>query len=176
MNNYIVDQNRFKLSGPPQWWLRRLWEFDSSLVVVPSRQGFYYRLAQRRPLQLPEHMVNDLLFQQSDTQMLAQYGLVPITTILATANWDNPFMFEQMRRMAPWRMGGAEKVNAMIEQQEAQEELDRRAKQDEELSYLAKDAWKFYNKKIGTRTHLYSPKTKQRPAPPKRQAPAIIIP
>ena len=79
-SNYVVDENRFRLAGPPQWWLRKLWDFDNSLVVVPSRQGFYYRLAQRRKLKLSDKVVNDALFKESDTKMLASYSLVPVTT------------------------------------------------------------------------------------------------
>ena len=103
MTNYIPDVNKFKLSGPPEWWLRLLNDFDPSLVVVPSRQGFYYRLAQRRPISLTAKFVNDMLFQHSDTQMLAQYGLIPVTTIVATATWS-PMMFQELAERAPWRM------------------------------------------------------------------------
>lgn len=147
--NYIQDVNKFKLAGPPRWFLAQLWEFDESLVIIPSRQGFYYRLAQRRKLRLPEHVTNDALWNQSDTQMLASYGLVPVTTILATANWSNPLIFKDLAERAPWRMGGAEKVIRDIEGREQDIEHAKQAKTDEHLSYLSKDAWKLYRKKIG---------------------------
>jgi len=150
-SNYYPDSNRFHLAGPPNWWLKKLEEFDRSLVVVPSRQDCVYRLAQRRKLRLPDHIVNDALFNESDTKMLARYGLVPVTSILATANWSNPYLFEELRRRAPWRLGGAEKVITQLETQEQQDELNRRAQTDEQLTYLSKDAWKYYQKKIGLR-------------------------
>ncbi len=159
--NYFPDQNRFKLAGPPIWWLNQLWTFDASLVVVPSRQSFVYRLAQRRKPQLHTTMVNDLTFKESDTRMLASYGLIPVTSILATANWSNPTLFEQLRQRAPWRMGGAEKVNSMLEAQDQQDDLDKRVKTDDHLTHLGKDAWKMYNKKIGLRSNLYSPVVKK---------------
>lgn len=159
--NWIPDMNRFSLAGPPKWWLLKLNEFDNSLVVVPSRQGFYYRLTQRRKPKLTTNIVNDALFNESDTKMLARYGLVPVTTILATANWSNPYLFENLRQRAPWRLGGAEKVNQMLEAQDQQDELDKRAKIDEHLTYLGKDAWRLYGKKIGVRSHMYSPVVKQ---------------
>ena len=175
--NYIADQNRFKLAGPPKFWLNQLWDFDSSLVVVPSRQGCYYRLAQRRRLQLPEHIVNEALFKESDTQMLSTYGLVPVTTILATANWSNPLMFEELRQRAPWRNGGADKVNAELEIKDQQREMDKNVRIDERNTDIAKDAWKMYNKKIGLRSQMYSPVVKKRQSstPPANRAPAIII-
>lgn len=162
--NYIPDINMFKLAGPPKWFLHRLWDFDNSLVIVPSRQGFYYRLAQRRKLSLPDKIVNEALFKESDTKMLAGYSLVPVTTILATANWDNPLIFDTLRRRAPWRMGGADAVNKMLEDEEKKEELDKKIKTDEQLSSLAKDSWNLYKKKIGVQSHMYVPKVKSQNA------------
>jgi hypothetical protein len=162
MVNYIPDTNPFSLAGPPKWFLQQLWEFDSSLVIVPSRQGFFYRLAQRRKLNIPEKMTMDILWKESDTRMLATYSLVPVTTILATVNWGNPLFFEELRRRAPWRQGGADEVLKRIDDQETKEELDRKLRIDDTNTYLAKDAWKMYQKKVGLRSHLWSPKTPTR--------------
>jgi hypothetical protein len=149
--NYISDENRFSLAGPPSWWLARLWDFDSSLVVVPSRQECLYRLAQRRKLNLPEHITNNALFNQSDTRMLASYGLIPVTSLLPTANWSNPFLFQELANRAPHRNGGAAAAANLMDEQDLKDEFDKRQKTDEHLQYLAKDAWKYYNKKIGLR-------------------------
>src|SRR3990167_1033824 len=147
--NYIRDHNPFHLAGPPRWWLRQLWDFDASLVVIPSRQGFYYRLAQRRKLNLPEHITNNALFKESDTKMLASYSLVPVTTILATANWGNPLLFQELAERAPWRQGGAEKVLNVIESHEAakRDAIDKTIASN--TTDAAKDGWKLYRKKIG---------------------------
>ena len=161
--NYYLDQNKFKLAGPPRWWLTQLHEFDPTLAIVPSRQGFYYRLAQRRKLSLPEKMTQDILWQDSDTQMLASYGLIPVTTILATANWSNPFLFEELRRRSPHRMGGAEASIKRIEAAEAAEEAKKQSVIDERNTFIAKDAWNLYLKKVGLRSHMYAPKVKSAP-------------
>ena len=174
-NNYYPDVNKFKLAGPPDYWLRQLYEFDPSLVVIPSRQECIYRLCQRRKLNLPEHITNDILFKDSDTKMIASYSLVPVTTIIATANWGNPLMFDQLRRMAPHRNGGADKVINDIEDREWAEELDRRSKTDEMLNYQAKDAWGYYLMKLGVRSHMYIPKTKNKVDPKINKAPSIVI-
>lgn len=176
MTNYIVDVNKFRLAGPPRWWLAQLHDFDNTLVVVPSRQGFFYRLAQRKKLSLPEQMTSDMLWQESDTRMLASYGLIPVTTILATANWSNPFLFEELRRRSPHRLGGADKVHELILAQEQEAELKKQAEIDERNTYIAKDAWRLYQKKIGLRTAMYSPTVKRAPSPTKEnRAPAIKI-
>jgi hypothetical protein len=170
--NYIEDTNPFRLPGPPIWFLRQLWDFDSSLVIVPSRQECSYRLTQRRKLRLAENVVNDVLKEQADARMLASYGLIPVTTIKATADWGNPYMFVELHNRAPWRLGGADKVNAMLEAQDKADALAKRAKVDEHLDYLSKDAWKYYNKKVGLRSNLWSPATPTRsPAP--AQAPNV---
>jgi len=159
VNNYIPDQNKFKLAGPPEWWLKLLWDFDNSLVVVPSRQGFYYRLAQRRKLNLPTHMVNDLLFQHSDTQMLASYSLVPVTTIVATASWS-PLMLQDLAERAPWRQGGAEKVIKKLEDEEYDKHIKTLKANDRLLTDRAKAGWKYYQAKTGQKTFV--DKTKAR--------------
>lgn len=175
-NNYYPDVNRFKLSGPPEFWLKKLYHFDASLVVVPSRQSCLYRLAQRRKLSLPEHITNDALFNESDTQMLASYSLIPVTTIIPTANWSNDYMFEELRRRAPHRNGGAEKVIAEIEAQEMKDELDQRAAVDDITTQTAKDGWGLYLKKLGVRSHMYIPKSKPKVDRSINKAPMIIIP
>lgn len=164
--NYLPDTNPFQLAGPPIWFQQRLWDFDPSLVIVPSRQGFFYRLTQRRPLKLPEKIVNDVLKEQSDTRMLASYSIVPITTILATVRWDNPMIFTELQERAPWRNGGAKKFEDRIIAQERQAELDKAAIEDDRLNYVAKDSWKFYQKHIGVRSHLWSPTVKTTQARP----------
>lgn len=163
LRNFIPDHNRFKLAAPPQWWLQKLHDFDDSLVVVPSRQGCYYRLAQRRRLQLRENIVNDTLFKESDTRMLASYSLVPVTTIIANPVWSE-WMFKELEERAPWRQGGAEKVIKQIEERELDKELKARRATSENLAYRAKDGWKSYQARTGQRTFVDSTRAfKSRP-------------
>lgn len=173
--NYIEDTNPFRLQGPPQFWLQKLWDFDDSLVVVPSKQGFFYRLAQRRP---PDHKARLVhhLSKDSDSEMLASYGLVPVTTIIATARWDNYLMFEDLRQRMPSRMGGAEKYIEMLEMKEQQAKLRELADRDDMLTQVAKDSHKFYDLKRGVRSNLWSPATKNVAEKPRfGQAPRIKI-
>lgn len=148
MVNYIPDVNKYHLAGPPKWWMAKLWEFDPSLVVVPSRQDYVYRLAQKRKLNLPDHIVNDALFNHSDTKMLASYSLVPVTTILATANWSNPYLFVELANRAPWRQGGAEKVIKRIEGNELDAEVKVNQGIDTHLTQVARAGWKYYKEKL----------------------------
>ena|SRR3990167_5577300 len=165
--NFIIGPNPFHLAGPPKWWLRQLWDFDKSLVVIPSKQGFYYRLAQRRKLNLSEKVVNEAIFKESDTKLLASYSLVPVTTILATANWSNPYLFVELANRAPWRQGGADKVMARIESQEAAERQAKDQYTDEHLTALSRDGWRSYRKKQGLGRTIFTNSTSgERPRPP----------
>ena len=162
MNNYIPDVNKFKLAGPPKWWLQGLWDFDPSLVVVPSRQGFYYRLGQRRKLNIANKFVNDLLAEHGDTAMLASYGLVPVTTIMATASW-NPLMFQDLAERAPWRQGGADKVIKHIEDREFEKHKKDLKRNDQRMTDYAKFGWQMYQAKTGQRTFIDREKVKAAP-------------
>lgn len=174
LTNWVEDTNRFNLAKPPDYWLKQLWDFDSSLVVVPSRQSPVYRLAQRRKLTLPMKMVNDRLFKESDTRMLASYSLIPVTSIMQNPNWSDPRMFIELHNRAPHRLGGAETVMKKIEEQESRDELQKQMVTNQILDDLGNDAWGYYNKRIGTRTHMYVPRTKKQLVGG-RAAPAISI-
>lgn len=150
MENFIPDVDKFKLGAPPEWWLRKLKDFDDSLYVVPSRQDCVYRLAQKRPLNLPEHVVNDALFNHSDTQMLATYSLIPVTTLIAKPNWSDPRMWRELEERAPWRMGGAERVLDELEEAEMRIETQKRLDTENNLEDRAKDGWRLLKLKTGS--------------------------
>lgn len=173
--NYIPDTNRFGLSGPPKWWLDKLRAFDDSLVVVPSRQEFLYRLAQRRPPDLKTKIINASLASDRDTAMLASYGLIPVTTIVATCRWDNPLIWVDLAERSPSRQGGAEAYEKKLDGLEREKNIIKAATINDQNTYLAKDAWKMYQIKTGTRIGL-APATKpNRPKPTFGQAPSFRI-
>lgn len=86
--------------------------------------------------------------------MLAQRNLIPVTTILATANWDNPFLFKELEERAPWRLGGAEKINNLLDQYDLQKQIKKAKEVDERLTDRAKDGWKLYQHKTGQKVSL----------------------
>lgn len=174
MVNYIHDANPFNLAGPPDWWLRKLWEFDPSLVVIPSKQDFVYRLCQKRPPDPRAKLVGELQ-NDSDSKMIAAHNCIPVTTINATARWDNPLMWEDLRRRCPWRMGGWEAYEKEMDALEEKEQLEKAAVADDRNTILAKDGYKYYQKKQGLRTHIYSPTVKQKQDTSRMKSPQIVI-
>lgn len=160
--NFIPDLNPFMLATPPTWWLDKLREFDPSLIVMPSRQANVYRLCQRRPMSLTMKMVNEILKEQGDTKAMLEHGLIPVTTIRANANWDNPLMWVDLAERAPWRQGGAQAVIDKIEGREQAAQEIKDAKIDEQLESQAREGWNYYNMKRGLRTRMWSPRTRNR--------------
>ena len=165
MRNWIADENRFQLAGPPKWWLKRLRDFDSSLVVIPSRQKMAYRLAQRFPPDPRIDTVEKSLWQDSDTRMLAGYGLVPVCTISPLINWDSPLIFKDLEAKAPWMQGGADKVIQRLES----EEDDRADKLDALNKAMMLDrtesAWNLLRRRMGLgRTFHHQGSPEMRPA------------
>lgn len=158
--NYIKGENPFNLLGPPGWWLEKLKDFDDSLVVIPSKQGHFYRLAQKRPPDPRANIVASLM-KDSDAKMMASYGLIPVTTILADAKWDNPVIWEDLRQRAPHRMGGADKYAALIMEKERRREIEIAKKNDEILTDTARDAWGYYLMKAGRRQTMWVPRTEK---------------
>lgn len=152
-SNYIPGDNPFQLKGPPDYWLRKLADFDDSLVVIPSKMNFVYRLCQKRPMLMKEKIVQDLL-SDSDTRMMASMGLIPVTTILSTANWDNPLLFTELTNRSPHRLGGAEKVNKLLEAQDLAKELEAKRKNDQMLTDVARSGWRNYQYKTGQRVSM----------------------
>ena len=156
--NYIRGENPFGLLGPPGFWLDKLKDFDDSLVVMPSKQAHVYRLCQRRPHDPRAALVSSLM-QDSDARQMAAYGLVPVTTILADAKWDNPVMWEDLRQRSPHRMGGAQKFEEMILAQERAKQMKDNEVLQQNLTDRAKDAYGYYLMKAGRRQHMWVPKT-----------------
>lgn len=169
-SNYIPGDNPYNLAGPPLYWLRQLHEFDPSLVVFASKQDFLYRLAQRRPLD-PRAKLAGELARDSDSAMLANHGCIPVTTLLATARWDNPLMWKDLEGRCPWRNGGADKYHAQLLAQERAQDLQKAIQQNDYNTHLAKDAWKMYQIKTGVRLGLVG---SNKPAPRPANGSAMI--
>lgn len=159
--NFIKGDNPFNLAGPPAWWLAKLKDFDDSLVVMPSKMNHLYRLCQRRPPEPRANIVHSLS-TDSDAKQMAQFGLIPVTTIISTAKWDNPLIWEDLRQRSPHRMGGAEKFEQALLTRERKKELDVAKEIDERNTDVAKDAWNYYLLKAGRKNQLYSPRVKDR--------------
>lgn len=157
MKNWIEDENPFNLERPPEWWLKRLWDFDATLVLVPSRQKAVYRLAQRIPPNPAIAAVNEALWMHSDIRMLAGYGLIPVAPLFTPVNWDHPRIFQELAERCPAMLGGFEKTMKRIEDREEDERKAVQRQQDEHLEALGDDGWNFIRKKAGLGRSWHQP-------------------
>ena len=89
--------------------------------------------------------------------MLASRGLIPVTTILSTANWDNPLLFKDLAERAPWRNGGADKINKKLEDDEFKKDMRKRKDVEDNIIQRAKDGWKLYKGKTGQTVSMANP-------------------
>src|SRR5690554_362810 len=78
---WIADENRWGLETPPDWWLRRIYDFDPYLRIVPSRFANQYLLARKRQLTAGLGEVAMVGNQHPDTLMCMQHGLLPIAPL-----------------------------------------------------------------------------------------------
>ena len=149
--NYIKGRNPFNLAGPPKHFRRALWDFDASLVVIPSITQFHYYLAQRVPKKpdLAVSVAREAMKSSPDTIQLTQHNLIPVTSILPTVNWGDPTFFQLLKQRCPDMWGGVDKYMAGVEANERKIQLAKDADIDDMLNILSKDSWKFYRKKDG---------------------------
>lgn len=156
MTNWIQDTNKFLLPAPPQWWLIRLRDFDSQLVVFPSRLRRAYILARRRnqTLRRPKlvKLDGDLLKQTAgdDGQVLAQNDLVFVDQIIGWGGFTTK-IFSQLRARDTWRVGGGDKYADLLETQEAHAATQKRKSWLDDIEHRAGDAYRSYQARTGQR-------------------------
>ena len=158
-SSWYADRNPFGLAKPPGWFLSEMRAYDDQLVIIPSRQRPLYCVTRRTTATPGLKLAADLL-RDSDSAMFAQYGVVPVTTLmrLPWATWSHTFVAELASRDV-WRHGGAAEVMTDIERQEveARRVLDSRI--SDEAGERAKDAYTAWQLRSGQATGY------RRPAP-----------
>ena len=164
--NWIPDINRYNLPKPPAWFLKRLWDQDSGLVIVPARTARKYLLARRRERSLAVPMIVENLktaavkkhqrVAYSDGDLLASLKLVSVDTIVGNfhTGWTGAdAIIADLRDRDMWADGG---VDAYIKRVEAKEEAARVKKRKQlldDIDHRAADAYRSYKARTGQRNH-----------------------
>lgn len=183
MLNYIEDVNRFKLPTPPQWFLKRLYDFDASLVLLPSRRKVKgeapaYLLCRRTTRRLGAAMLDNLA---PDTNMCYVHGVLPIaplkfhggTTTFTERGCE--MLIKELRSRDTWAVtggasGDADKlVDAIEANEQRQQNKERRGLRDM-FHHMARDAYRSMKARSGQRNKRASdyhgvaraPRTSQR--------------
>jgi hypothetical protein len=150
--NYIRDLNRWHLSAPPAWWQQQLFDFDPLLVLIPSRQFPFYRLTRRSRVKIdPNHIWS--VAHEADTHMMAQYSVVPVTTVIRHGGaWQIDNILRELRARDVWSNGGAEKIANALDEKDEKDRQKVRAQIRSDMDHRSRDAWRSYQARTGQRT------------------------
>lgn len=150
---YIADNPR--METPPEWFLQRLFDYDSQLVLLPSRYKPYaYVIARRSRLGrrgLTGNAIADTI-TQPDTLMCMRYGCVPVCLMFKHGpQWAVDGVLAKLRARDLWAAGGADKAADQLEADEAEEKRKRDADKRDELLGLGREAYRSYKMRTGGR-------------------------
>jgi hypothetical protein len=152
--NYLAHvPNPFGLAAPPAWFLKDMATFDADLVLFPSQQEAVYRLG-RKVRHSPDiwRLVKSLTARtmddgttskpKPDSQTMALYNLIPVTSILPSplTHWG-PSVLQDLAAMDVRRFGGADKFVDAIEDKERSDEERQRANTLSDLDALSHQAY-----------------------------------
>jgi hypothetical protein len=161
--NWIADRNRYKLPTPPTWALKKLYDWDPLLVIVPSRnkpvqgEGPQYLLTRRavRSAGLGKEALMEN--QHPDTWMCQEHGLVPIAPLRWKSKdrtWrerDVDLFIEELKARDQWKFKTGDEAADAVEAFEAAAEQKRRADFRDTIYHMARDAWRSMAARAGWR-------------------------
>lgn len=172
LKNWIPDTNRFKLEQPPDFFLAGLHNYDTQLVLLPSRMRRQYLLARRRGLTAGLGDVAMMDNKHPDTNMCYGYGVLPIAPLRWQKTQTDAGMFSQpnldsliatLRERDAWRLGDelgsgggphirnpeaiADAIDAFDLAQERKVDRDTR----EMFYHQGRDAWRSLQARMGWR-------------------------
>lgn len=159
--NYIETENPFMLAKPPAWWLRKLADQDTELVVFPSRHRMAYVLARRRHFsnamvemdRLDKEMLK--LSAGLDGDVLAHHNLIYVRHMIGDTVRRN-HIFQWLRDNDTKAQGGGEAVAKRLEDAEADLAAQKRRVMMDDIDHRARDAWRSYQARTGRRSGFVS--------------------
>lgn len=171
--NYLYTENRWHLAEPPDWWLLKLLEVDSDLVVFPSKMRPAYVLARRRhhsnALAEMDTLDKNLLRKSAgmDGDVMADHNLIYVRHLIGNTIRRYE-IFQWLMDHDTWANGGGEAVANKIESIEQYEAEKRRRTLIDNIDHRTRDAWRSYQARTGRRagfTPTSRGRAKQMPAP-----------
>lgn len=156
MTNYIAEPNPFHLAPPPAWWLQMIADYDSELVVFPSRTRMVFVLARRRHFSNAMQELNTLdknLLRTSagmDGDTLADHNLIFVRHLIGDSV-RRPNILQWLRDNDLKAKGGGEAVAKLIESEEEYKARKVRESMQDDIDHRARDAWRSYQARTGRR-------------------------
>ena len=165
MNNWIDTLNPFGLPRPPAWFLADLALYDPELVVFPSVEVAFYRLA-RRARRGPGAL--RALAKHPDTKVYVANRLVPVKsfyppTISLDLAWGR--ILPELTEYDVHRAGGADAASDRLDGMESEQEQKNRARTADLAGVLARESYGPAKAEIGERVSFgsYRPRPRVRP-------------
>ena len=170
--NWLPDSNRWNLPVPPPWFLKRLYDFDSMLVLIPSRKKVKgerpaYLLCRRRLHSAGLGDVAMLDNKHPDTNMCYQHSVVPIAPLRFKANqvaFTEPgcdSLIADLKARDMWAVSGgpdgnADKIWKDIEYAEQLQKRKERHNLRDMFYHRARDAYRSLTARVGRRNQRAS--------------------
>lgn len=136
-SNWRGRSNPFGLLAPPDWWLRKLWERDRDLVILPGLSECCYRVGRKSALM---KRVRPILGNDSETGRMCRERLIPVVSLRPDCTWNEDF-FLWLDRHDTWKVGGPEKFADALDEQDRRERaaIDRQV--DDNVDQLARTTY-----------------------------------
>lgn len=162
--NWLDSDNPFSLAKPPDWWLKRLYDFDYMLVMFPSHKMRQYVLARRRSLTAGLGDVAMLDNKHPDTSFCYRHALLPINMPLRPTG-PNPWtedsiadVIAALKRRDIWAHTGGEQTEAKVKLvtdvvEGAQDAVERKLNRGiwDDFYYKGRDAYRSLKARVGSR-------------------------
>jgi hypothetical protein len=155
--NYLSTENPFKLAQPPAWWLQRLSDYDSELVVFPSRHRMAFVLARRRhfsnAIAEMDRLDKNMLRMSAglDGDVLAHHNLIYVRHLIGDSV-RRPHIFQWLRDNDTKAQGGGDAIAKRLESAEDDLAAQKRRSMMDNLDHRARDAWRSYQARTGRRS------------------------
>ncbi len=155
--NYLdIDS---KMAVPPEYWLQRLWDFDSDLVVFPSIQTPFAYVLARRARRTGGMNVHDPQFLSAppDTKFCIERHLLPVSLIYRTssASWSIDNILNDLRARDIWAAGGGDAYADQVDAADAKREQQKKDQIRDDMWMRSGSAWGSYASRAGLRTKTH---------------------
>jgi hypothetical protein len=156
LGNYLRTENPFKLADPPAWWLQEVYDYDSQLVVFPSRHRMAFILARRRHFSNAmvelDYLDKKLVAESAglDGDILAKHNLIYVRHLIGETTRRHGLV-QWLRDHDTVANGGGEKVAQRLEDAELDIEQQKRRTMISDIDHRARDAYRSYKARTGQR-------------------------
>lgn len=154
--NYLdIDQ---KMSIPPAYWLQRLYDFDSDLVLFPSIQTPFAYVLARKARRTGGMNQSDPAFANAlpDTKFCIERHLLPVSMIFrhSSASWSIDNILADLRARDIWAAGGGDKYADAADAADTLAEQKQKHTIRDDMYHRSGDAWRSYQARTGQRSKL----------------------